>query len=144
MVGRMSAVEVASLGVASAALVAAAVLGLAVARTRRSIVSLQQDIDRMRSPQAVEAKPQPLEAPPAAPPSTVAVASQQRLVSVTMGPPLVRAAALSYGLRRALRAEHRDRVRALMRRDLRRRHKLRQRTARRAARAAATHPGATS
>lgn len=135
MVGRMSAVEVASLGVASAALVAAAVLGLAVARTRRSIVSLQQ---------AVEAKPQPLEAPPAAPPSTVAVASQQRLVSVTMGPPLVRAAALSYGLRRALRAEHRDRVRALMRRDLRRRHKLRQRTARRAARAAATHPGAAS
>lgn len=45
---------------------------------------------------------------------------------------LVQVTAVSYGVRRALRAENRDRVAALVRRDLRRRRKLRQRAARRA------------
>jgi len=151
MVGRMSAVEVASLGVATAALGAAAVLGLALARTRRTIGSLQQAVDRMHPASAVEAAeavevtPHLLESPPPAPSSnTVAVTSEQRVVSVTMGAPLVRASALTYGLRRALRPEHRDRVSALMRRDLRRRRKLRQRNARQAARTATTHPGTPS
>jgi hypothetical protein len=45
---------------------------------------------------------------------------------------LVQVSAVSYGVRRALRAENRDRVAALVRRDLRRRRKLRMRAARRA------------
>jgi hypothetical protein len=45
---------------------------------------------------------------------------------------LVQVSAVSFGVRRALRAENRDRVAALVRRDLRRRRKLRQRAARRA------------
>ena len=45
---------------------------------------------------------------------------------------LVQVSAVSYGVRRALQAENRDRVAALVRRDLRRRRKLRHRAARRA------------
>jgi len=55
-------------------------------------------------------------------------------VAAVLARPLVRASALSYGVRRALRAENRDRVSALVRRDLRRRHKIRRRAARRSGR----------
>ena len=66
--------------------------------------------------------------------------TQQQIVAATLTHPLVRVSALSYGIRRALRAENRDRVRALVRRDLRRRHKLRRRAARRAARVVPIRP----
>ena len=64
----------------------------------------------------------------------VAAPSQQQIVVATLGHPLVRVAAVSHGLRRALTPENRDRILALVRRDLRRREKLRRRAARRAAR----------
>jgi len=67
-------------------------------------------------------------------PEPVIVASQQptqqQIVAATLAHPLVRVSAFSYGVRRALRPENRDRLRALVRRDLRRRHKLRRRAAR--------------
>ena len=62
------------------------------------------------------------------------VPTHSEIAAATLSHPLVRVAALSYGIRRALREENRDRVRALVRRDIRRRHKLRRRAARRAAR----------
>ncbi|MBA2639066.1 MAG: hypothetical protein H0U77_03515 [Nocardioidaceae bacterium] len=71
---------------------------------------------------------------PYARPEPVIVASQQptqqQIVAATLAHPLVRVSAFSYGVRRALRPENRDRLRALVRRDLRRRHKLRRRAAR--------------
>jgi hypothetical protein len=67
---------------------------------------------------------------------TVVVPTTAQVVDATMGRPLVRASALAYGLRRALRAENRDRIRSLMRREFQRRRKMRQRAARRAARMA--------
>lgn len=55
-------------------------------------------------------------------------------VPAPVGRTLVRVSALGHGVRRALRTENRDRVRALVRRDLIRREKARRRAARRAAR----------
>ena len=66
--------------------------------------------------------------------------TQQQILAATLTHPLVRVSALSYGIRRALRAENRDRVVALVRRDLRRRHKVRRRAARRAARVVPIRP----
>jgi hypothetical protein len=70
---------------------------------------------------------------------TIVVPTTAQVVDATMGRPLVRASALAYGLRRALRAENRDRIRSLMRREFQRRRKMRQRAARRAARMAPVH-----
>ncbi len=70
---------------------------------------------------------------------TVVVPTTAQVVDATMGRPLVRASALTHGLRRALRAENRDRIRAMMRREFQRRRKMRQRAARRAARMAPVH-----
>lgn len=67
-------------------------------------------------------------------PRTGAAPSQQQIVLATLGHPLVRVTAWSYGVRRALLPANRDRVAALVRRDIRRRAKLRRRAARRAAR----------
>jgi hypothetical protein len=70
---------------------------------------------------------------------TIVVPTTAQVVDATMGRPLVRASALAHGLRRALRADNRDRIRALMRREFQRRRKMRQRAARRAARMAPVH-----
>lgn len=50
-----------------------------------------------------------------------------RIASITLGRPLIKAAALSHGVRRALSDEHRFRIRYEMRRELRRQRKLRRR-----------------
>lgn len=140
MVRRMSAVEIASFGVATVALVAATGLALALARTRQRLVQLQQAVERnLQSADVQHDLPaRPVEEPslPAVQTTAVAAPTPQQVIGVTMGSSLVRVAALSYGLRRALRAEHRDRVSALMRRELRRRRKIRQRAAKRASRSA--------
>ncbi len=70
---------------------------------------------------------------------TIVVPTTAQVVDATMGRPLVRASALAHGLRRALRADNRDRIRSLMRREYQRRRKMRQRAARRAARMAPVH-----
>jgi hypothetical protein len=57
----------------------------------------------------------------------------RRVVSVTLARPLIKVAALSYGIRRALDDENRFKVRYAMRRELRRQRKMRRR--RRAGRA---------
>lgn len=70
---------------------------------------------------------------------TIVVPTTAQVVDATMGRPLVRASALAHGLRRALRPDNRDRIRAMMRREFQRRRKMRQRAARRAARMAPVH-----
>jgi hypothetical protein len=57
----------------------------------------------------------------------------RRVASVTLARPLIKVAALTYGVRRALDDEHRLRVRLTMRRELKRQRKMRRR--RRAGRA---------
>lgn len=54
------------------------------------------------------------------------------VLSVTLGEPLVKVAALAYGVRRALSAENRNRIGFEMRREVRRARKTRRRAARRA------------
>lgn len=72
-------------------------------------------------------------------PDVVAPTSAQ-IVDATLGRPLVRAATVTHGLRRALRPESRDRIAALVRREFRRRRKLRMKAGRRAARLAVVVP----
>jgi hypothetical protein len=55
--------------------------------------------------------------------------TNSRVASVTLGEPLIKLAALSHGVRRALDDEHRLRLRLVMRRELRRQRKLRRRRA---------------
>lgn len=65
------------------------------------------------------------------------------VVSATLGSPLIRVAATAHGVRRALSAENRNRIRFEMRRELRRARKQRKREMRAAWRdqRAATSPG---
>lgn len=53
--------------------------------------------------------------------------SAARIASVTLGPPLIKIAAFSSGVRRALSDEQRMRVSYAVRKELRRQHKLRRR-----------------
>ena len=64
-------------------------------------------------------------------PSNGVEPSTARIASVTLGPPLVKIAAFSYGVRRALREEQRMRVSYAVRKELRRQRKLRRRSRRR-------------
>ncbi len=50
-----------------------------------------------------------------------------RIASVTLGGPLIKVAALSHGVRRALREEHRMRVAYVVRKEMRRQRKIRRR-----------------
>ncbi len=60
-------------------------------------------------------------------PAVGAEPSAARIASVTLGPPLIKIAAFSYGVRRALSEEQRMRVSYAVRKELRRQHKLRRR-----------------
>ena len=50
-----------------------------------------------------------------------------RIASVTLGGPLIKVAAFSHGVRRALREEHRMRIAYVMRKEMRRQRKIRRR-----------------
>lgn len=63
------------------------------------------------------------------------------VVSATLGVPLIKAAATAHGVRRALSAENRNRIRFEMRRELRRARKQRKREMRAAWREARTREG---
>jgi len=58
--------------------------------------------------------------------------SDRAVLSVTLGEPVVKLAALGYGIRRALSAESRNRISFEMRREVKRARKERRRAARRA------------
>lgn len=64
--------------------------------------------------------------------------SQQQVVNTALGRPGVRLSIAAHGLAHALRAESRDRIRAMMRREYRRRRRERLQAGRRAVRAG--HP----
>lgn len=66
-----------------------------------------------------------------APRSDLPQVPERAVLSVTVGTPLVKAAAFGYGLRRALSAESRNRIAFEMRREVKRSRKLRRRAARR-------------
>lgn len=130
--------------VALVAVVGVAVLLVQVRRLRAAVSApLVPPVDAESDPRTVAAAPVvelvPVRADEAVPtpvptPVPTLVATHGQLAAATLSHRLVRVAALSYGIRRALRAENRDRVRSLVRRDVRRRHKVRRRSARRAAR----------
>jgi hypothetical protein len=61
----------------------------------------------------------------------VPVLPERAVLSVTFGEPLVKLAALGYGLRRALSPESRNRIAFAMRREVKRARKARRRTVRR-------------
>ena len=130
----MSALTVSSLAVAVLALGAAAALAVALARTRHRLDELRASVRRLQetpvpSPGTELAVRQTqLDTVPAAGPTS------DEVLRVAIAHPAVRVVALTYGLRRALRPESRDRVAAVMRREFRRRRKLRLRAGRRAAR----------
>lgn len=148
----MSGLEV--LGVAASTLVV--VLGIAVVVVvrahRRQTAQLQAAIDALAADVKAAQQPPKENLPEPAEASrgalvvgemvwtpdgrSVVVPTTARVIDATLGRPLVRAAVLGHGIRQALRAEHRDRIRAMMRREFSRRRKLRLRAGRRAARLA--------
>ena len=128
----MSALTVSSLAIAALALGLAAALTVALVRTRGRLEELHTSIRRLQDAPApprteLAVRPTQVEVPPAVP-------TGDEVLRATMARPAVRVVALSYGLRRALRPESRDRIAAVMRREFRRRRKLRLRAGRRAAR----------
>lgn len=141
------------------------VVGLLVAaargrrRTEQALAASRADVDALRT--QVEALTGELAdqrvaaaAQPAVPPTeflittagTAAASSadqgdlpvvpERAVLSATFGEPLVKAASLAYGLRRALSAESRNRIAFEMRREVKRARKQRRREARRAVRVA--------
>lgn len=153
----MSGLEVVSV-VAATLAVALGVLVVVVTRAhRRQTARLQASIDALAAEVAATQRRRP-EPPGTTAPALPAGASSThrvvgevvwspegravvaptnvQVVDATLGRPLVRAAVIGHGLRRALRSEHRDRIAAMMRREFRRRRKLRLRAGRRAARLA--------
>lgn len=134
-----------------ALVVAVGVLALAalagVAALLVQVRTLRRELAEKSSQQQAPAQQAAAAAEPARPPAVVRTTAptvpapaptNRQIVLATLGHPLVRVAAVSHGLRRALRAENRDRIGAVVRRDLRRREKLRRRVGRRAARALPT------
>ena len=132
----MSALAMVSLAVAGVALATEVALAIVLVRTRRRLEDVYATVRRLEEapPPAptteLAVRPTQLEA------ATVVVPTSEEIRRAAMARPVVRAVALSYGLRRALRPESRDRVAALVRREFRRRRKLRLRAGRRAARLA--------
>ncbi|WP_332664147.1 hypothetical protein [Aeromicrobium sp.] len=66
--------------------------------------------------------------------------SQQQVVNTALGRPGVRLSIVAHGVAHALRAESRDRIRAMMRREYRRRRRERLQAGRRAVRAGRPTP----
>jgi hypothetical protein len=157
----MSGLEASAVGISAVALLVALVLAVSWRRSRRDLRELRHAVEGLAQERAAmpsetvhyplpiddgdahanAAVPLPIPTPHAdaivtSDGRTVVVPTTSQVVDATMGRPLVRANALVYGLRRALRAENRDRIRSLMRREYQRRRKMRQRAARRAARMA--------
>ena len=150
MVTGMSGPEIAVGVLAAVATLGVVVLLLQVRSLRRDLAAAGgAAVDRSPAPADQVGSVQPPEPSPSTePPGTSLVptvagvpapGTSDRRVGLAglgqpLGRPLVRAVALSYGVRRALAPANRDRIQALVRRDLRRRERLRRRAARRAGR----------
>ncbi|MGI8986679.1 MAG: hypothetical protein ACR2GM_07790 [Nocardioidaceae bacterium] len=148
----MSGLEVLGVAASTLALALGVVVVLVVRAHRRQTAQLQAAIDVLAADVKAAQRPLKETAPEPAEPSgrtlvvgevvwtpdgrSVVVPTTSQVIDATLGRPLVRAAVLGHGIRRALRAKHRDRVRSMMRREFHRRRKLRLRAGRRAARLA--------
>jgi len=140
--------EAVTVWVACAAAVFAILLALTIAvawrrserRMQAQVARLQERLDQVavQPTPAIGSPPEPVRAEflitdaGEERPSEPAAASSRVVLSATVGEPLVKAASLAYGVRRALRPENRNRIRFEMRRELRRARKAR-RSAHRAA-----------
>lgn len=140
MSGPQIALVVAVGVLALAALAGVTALLVQVRTLRRELAkkSSQQPAPAQQAAAAAEAARPPAVVRTTAPSVSVSAPTNRQIVLATLGHPLVRVAAVSHGLRQALRVENRDRIGAVVRRDLRRREKLRRRVGRRAARALPT------
>jgi type VI protein secretion system component VasK len=143
----MSAVQIACVVVSALALVLACALVVSARANRRRTAALEAQVaalaEQVRIPTPAPPEPvpvvhvlEPLETSIDDQGRRIAVPTNGQIVDATLGQPLVRAAALGHGLRRALRPESRDRIAGLMRREFRRRRKLRIKAGRRASRLA--------
>jgi hypothetical protein len=142
MDGPLSSGTLVALVAAVVALAAVVVLGALLARERRrtraalaAVVAGQAELRRL-----LEERPTPAAVQPAlartevaefvitdagAPLTTAAPVPDRVVLSATLGEPLVKAAAFTFGVRRALSAESRHRIRFAMRREVRRSRKHR-------------------
>jgi type VI protein secretion system component VasK len=143
----MSAVQIACVVVSALALVLACALVVSARANRRRTAALEAQVaalaEQVRIPTPAPPEPvpvvhvlEPLETSIDDQGRRIAVPTNGQIVDATLGQPLVRAAALGHGLRRALRPESRDRIAGVMRREFRRRRKLRMKAGRRASRLA--------
>jgi hypothetical protein len=147
----MSAVEIVCVSVSALALVLACALVLSARANRRRTADLHDLQARLAALAEQVSVSVPTRAEPTVPvvhmleplePDVdeqgrrIAVPTTAQVVDATLGRPLVRAATLGHGLRRALRPESRDRITGLVRREFRRRRRLRMKAGRRAARLA--------
>ncbi len=132
----MSPVLAVCLAVAVIAVAVAVVLAVALRRTQSSLDELHSSVQLLREAPQRQPSTEVAVLPTPYAPVAVVVPSSEQVYQATMSRPLLRLASMSYGVRRALRPESRDRVSALMRREFRRRRKIRQRAGRRAARMA--------
>lgn len=141
----MSAVQIACVVASALALVLACALLVSSRASRRRTAALEAQVaalaEQVRTPTPAPSEPapvvhvlQPMETTIDAAGRRIAVPTTGQIVDATLGAPLVRAATLGHGLRRALRPESRDRIAGLMRREFRRRRKLRMKAGRRASR----------
>ena len=143
----MSAVQIACVVVSALALVLACALLVSARASRRRTAALEAQVaalaEQVRTPAPPPVEPasvvhvlQPMETTIDSEGRRIAVPTTGQIVDATLGTPLVRAATLGHGLRRALRPESRDRIAALVRREFHRRRKLRMKAGRRASRLA--------
>ncbi len=131
--------------VAAAAVAAVALLVVVVVRLEHRMQSLDAEVEALRAaapgepsglPPAPEGMPRTR---PEEPVALITDLSQQggvgpvdeptagQVVSVTVGGPLIKIAAFSHGVRRALDEEHRMRIAYAFRRELRRQRRMRRR-----------------
>ena len=153
----LDAATIAAVGVAAVALVATALLGVLLVRERRrtdaalaAAFAGQAELRRLLEEQVAPAAGTPVAEIAE---FVITDAGQDRgdvderpvsdriVLSATLGEPLVKAAAFTFGMRRALSAESRNRIRFAMRRDRRGRRRQRLRLRRQVAREARLREG---
>ena len=147
----MSAVEIVCVLVSAPALVLALALVVTGRSGRRRTATLEARIGELTERVAPRPAPapagsavhvlEPLQPEDQPGGASIVAPTTAQVVDATLGRPLVRAATLGHGLRRALRPESRDRISALVRREFRRRRKVRLAAGRRAARLAVVQAG---
>jgi hypothetical protein len=137
----LDAATVAAVGVAAVALLATLVLAVLLVRERRrtdaalaAAFAGQAELRRLLEDRIEPAAPAPVpamaefvitDAGRSTPDADERPVSDRIVLSATLGEPLVKAAAFTFGVRRALSPESRNRIRFAMRREVRRSRKQR-------------------